>query len=130
MDSMAKEEMYGVKPSCATVAFASVSSDSTLRTIAFDSSARHGTETYVPAGQRLPRLMKMIVVGFWSYQSLRNHSQVKFQELAKSKGANETLGKVSIRAMPMCKGYSHYLESKPNNFCAPIREPKFGKFGG
>ena len=34
-----------VKPSRATVAFASVSSDSTLRSIAFDSSARHGTET-------------------------------------------------------------------------------------
>ena len=34
-----------VKPSRATVAFASVSSDSTLRTIAFDCSARHGTET-------------------------------------------------------------------------------------
>ena len=88
---------------------------------------------YVPAGQRLPRLMKiigMIVVGFWSYQSLRNHSQVKFQESAKSKGANKTLGTATIRAMPMCKGYSHYLESKPNNFCAPVREPKFEKFGG
>ena len=74
--------------------------------------------------------LALIVVGFWSYQSLRNHSQVKFQELAESKGANETLGTATIRAISMCKGCSHSLESKPNNFHAPVREPKSEKFGG
>ena len=44
------------------------------------------------------------------------------------KGANETLGTATVRAFPMCKGYSHNLESKPNNFCAPVREPKFEKW--
>ena len=45
-----------VKPSRATVAFASVSSDSTLRTIAFDSSARHGTETICSDGPALTKI--------------------------------------------------------------------------
>ena len=120
-----------VKPSRATVAFASVSSDSTLRTIAFDSSARHGTETMCSGGPALTKIDEDNRDDSGWVLVLPKPKKPFPGKLSRvGKGANETLGTATIRAIPMCKGYSHYLESKPNNFCAPVREPKFEKFGG
>ena len=45
-----------VKPFRATVAFADVSSDSTLSTIAFDRSARQGTETMCSGSPALTKI--------------------------------------------------------------------------
>ena len=119
--------MRCVKPSRATVAFASVSSDSTLRTIALDSSARHSTETICSGGPALTKIDQDD--SGWVLVLPKPKKPFPGKVSRVGKGADETLGKVTIRAIPMCKGYSHNLESKPNNFRAPVREPKFEKFG-
>ena len=45
------------------------------------------------------------------------------------KGAKETFVIALIQGMPICKRYSHKLESKHHCFQVPLWEPKFGKFG-
>ena len=117
-----------VKPSCATVTFASVSSDSTLSTIAFDSSARHGTETICSSGSALTKIDRDDHGWVLVLPKPKKTFPGKVSEV--SKGANETLGTATIRAIPMCKSSFPNLESKPHHFCAPVREPKIGKFGG
>ena len=116
--------MSSVKPSRATVAFASVSSDSTLRTIAFDSGVRHGTETVCSGGPALTKIDEDD--SGWVLVLPKPKKPFPGKVSRVSKSADETLGTATVRAIPMCKCYSHYLESKPNNFCAPVREPKFG----
>ena len=99
-----------------------------LRTIAFDSGARHGTETICSGGPALTKIDEDD--SDWVLVLPKPKKPFPGKVSRVSKGANETLRTATVRAIPMCKGYSHYLESKPNNFRAPIREPKFGKFGG
>ena len=97
----------------------------------FDSSARHGTETICSGGPALTKIDEdNRDESGWVLVLPKPKIPIPGKVSGVSKCANETLGTATNRAIPMCKGFSHNLESKPNNFCAPVGKPKFEKFGG
>ena len=77
-----------------------LSSDSTLRTIAFDSSARHGTETICSGGPALTKIDEDDRDDSWVFVLPKPKKPFPGKVSRVSKGANETLGTATVRAIP------------------------------
>ncbi len=89
-----------VKPSCATVAFASVSSNSKLGTVAFDSSVGHGTETMCSGGPVLTKIDRDDSGWVLVLSKPKKPFPVKVSGVGK--GTKETSGIATIRVIPVC----------------------------